>query len=631
MDQNTKQQVVEKLKNSSNVLVTVSSNPTVDDLAAAIGLSLLLSKLGKHATAVFSGAVPPAIEFLDPGKRFDKDVTGLRDFIIALDKAKADKLRYKVEDNVVKIFITPYKTTLTKDDLRFEEGDFNVDAVVALGVSKREDLDGAIKAHGRILHDATVMTVNAGADSSSLGAIDWQDPSAGSLCEMLVSITESFGSGLLDEQMSTAFLTGIVAETERFSNTKTSPKVMTMAAQLMAAGANQQLIATNLDLQPPTPEAPAVQTPPPVEPQPAEESDASQLTIDHDNNSNPPVADLPLPEVPAPEPTPVPPPPLPSPPPEPVLPPPPTSPPEPAPSPVEPPSQPAPEIPTPPPQAEPPAEANPAPPHDKTLQQLESEISDLAGGGTPPPSESSDPNANQKKTIMDSFNLPPSPASTEPGDTPAIDSRIKSTKGRGPRDIDENPSMGGTFNATSQQAHEENISDIKNSINATLLSHNEKKALDENDEPPADRPAGRAKDLKPLGSNLPSFEPTPVADTPATPPSPPVMPEMSPALPPEPAPPAPVPAAEPAANDIDAARRAVEEAVSNQPFDPANNPTQSVGAMPIQADQIPGQASPPVEIAIDPSGALQIPGAQPTSQPAPTENHQDFKLPTPPQ
>lgn len=63
---------------------------------------------------------------------------------------------------------------------------------------------------------------------------------------MLVSISESFGSGLLDEQIATALLTGIVAETNRFSNEKTSPKVMTMSAQLMAAGANQQLIATNL-------------------------------------------------------------------------------------------------------------------------------------------------------------------------------------------------------------------------------------------------------------------------------------------------------------------------------------------------------------------------------------------------
>lgn len=245
-NQNVKQQIVERINNAKNVLVTVSTNPTVDELASMLGLTLLLSKLDKHGTAVFSGKVPPAIEFLDPEVTFENSVDSLRDFIIALDKEKADKLRYKVEEDVVKIFITPYKTVLNQKDLQFSQGDFNVDVVIALGVKKREELDKAITAHGRILHDATVITIDFGNQTSELGTIDWKDPNASSVAEMLVSISESFGSGLMDAQISTAFLTGIVAETNRFSNEKTSPKVMTMAAQLMAAGANQQLIASNL-------------------------------------------------------------------------------------------------------------------------------------------------------------------------------------------------------------------------------------------------------------------------------------------------------------------------------------------------------------------------------------------------
>lgn len=239
-------QVAETIQNSKNVLVTVGANPTVDELASALGLTFLLGKLDKHATAVFSGKIPPAMEFLDPEKTFEDTVDSLRDFIIALDKEKADKLRYKVEDDVVKIFITPYRTTLSEADLQFSQGDFNVDAVIALGVTKREELDKAIVAHGRILHDATVVTVNVGAKTSSLGSIDWSEPEASSVAEMMVNLSEALGGNLLDGQISTAFLTGIVAETNRFSNEKTSPRVMSLSAQLMAAGANQQLIATNL-------------------------------------------------------------------------------------------------------------------------------------------------------------------------------------------------------------------------------------------------------------------------------------------------------------------------------------------------------------------------------------------------
>ncbi len=242
-----KQQVIERIRTAVNVLVTVSANPSVDQLSAAIGFTLMLNKLGKHATTVFSGQVPSTIEFLKPEETIEKNTDSLRDFIVSLDKSKADKLRYKVEENVVKIFITPYRTSISEKDLQFSQGDFNVDAVIALGVTDQKQLDQAVTAHGRILHDATVITVSAGQQVSTLGAINWQDASAASLCEMLVEVGETLQPNLLDTQQATAFLTGIVAQTDRFSNAKTSPKLMSLAARLMAAGANQQLIATQLE------------------------------------------------------------------------------------------------------------------------------------------------------------------------------------------------------------------------------------------------------------------------------------------------------------------------------------------------------------------------------------------------
>lgn len=247
-DVKTRQQIVEKVKSSTNILVTVSNDPSVDALSAALGLTVMLNKMGKHATAVFSGTIPPAITFLDPEKTFEATIDSLRDFIIALDKEKADHLRYKVEGDVVKIFITPYRTTITSDDLDFSQGDYNVELVLALGVDNQEHLDGALEAHGRILHDASVVTISAGSEASKLGNLDWHDDQASSLCEMLVGLGDSLKSDktLLDQQIATALLTGVVASTDRFSNTRTSSKAMTVAAQLMAAGADQQLIAAKL-------------------------------------------------------------------------------------------------------------------------------------------------------------------------------------------------------------------------------------------------------------------------------------------------------------------------------------------------------------------------------------------------
>lgn len=245
-----KQQVIEKLKQAEKVLVTVSKNPSVDELSAALGLTLLLDAQGKYATAIFSGETPPALAFLEPEKTFDDTTDSLRDFIIALNKEKADHLRYKVVDDSVKIFITPYKTTITEDDLEFSQGDYNVELVVAIGVDSQEDLDAALDNHGQILHDAAIVTVSAGDQSSSLGGIDWRDAGASSLSEMIAGLVDDLKKdkkeSLLTAPIATALLTGIVAETDRFSNERTTSRAMTISAALMAAGADQQLIANEL-------------------------------------------------------------------------------------------------------------------------------------------------------------------------------------------------------------------------------------------------------------------------------------------------------------------------------------------------------------------------------------------------
>lgn len=245
-----KQQVVEKIKESAKILVTVSDSPSVDALSAALALTLLLDKQEKYATAIFSGETPPAIAFLEPEKTFDDTTDSLRDFIIALNKEKADHLRYKVEGDSVKIFITPYKTTIDQSDLEFSQGDYNVELVIALGVNDQDHLDKALEDHGQILHDAAIVTMTAGDQSSDLGGIDWHDAGSSSLSEMIAGLAEALKADkkkpLLDAPIATALLTGIVAETDRFSNEHTTSKVMTVAANLMAAGADQQLIATEL-------------------------------------------------------------------------------------------------------------------------------------------------------------------------------------------------------------------------------------------------------------------------------------------------------------------------------------------------------------------------------------------------
>ncbi len=272
----SKNKLLDKIKASNAILITVSNDPTVDQLAACIAFALLVNKLNKSGSALYSGQTPSTIEFLKPEETLEKNTDSLQDFIISLDKNKADKLRTKVDDQSVKIFITPYKTSLSENDLEFSQGDFNVDLIIALGVYKKEELDSAITNHGGILHDATIATVTIN-DPSDLGSINLNESNVSSFCELIASLSKNLGNNLIDQQIATALLTGIVSETDRFSNDKTSPQTMSISSELMNDGANPKLIASELGSSLSTPTNSSS-----VSLSDSNVSDAETLNIDHD-------------------------------------------------------------------------------------------------------------------------------------------------------------------------------------------------------------------------------------------------------------------------------------------------------------------------------------------------------------
>lgn len=243
----------EQIKKASNILVAVNSNPTIDELTSALALTLMLNKNDRRAVTIYSGETPDVLRFLKLDETFDKTVDGLRDFIVTLDSKKADRVVVKAEDGMVKVYITPSGQTISSEDLGFEQGDYNIDLVIGLGVSRQDDLDKALTSHGRILHNASVVSLSIGKNTSELGGLNIKAPKASSYAEIIYLLPELLDKNLaedddpaMDKAVATALLTSLVAATNRFSNNRTTAEIMSLASDLMRAGANQQLIAKEL-------------------------------------------------------------------------------------------------------------------------------------------------------------------------------------------------------------------------------------------------------------------------------------------------------------------------------------------------------------------------------------------------
>ncbi|MDP4038447.1 MAG: hypothetical protein Q8P54_00550 [bacterium] len=240
MEQTPKQQAVELIKQAQKILLVTGREPNNDQFASIVVLQSVLSKLGKETIAVISDTLPKAKSFLDHSK-IAKDITGIQDFIISLNlnNVEIDKLKYHVEDSKLNISVTPKKGNFTSKDATFSYGDYNFDLVIALGVAKLEKMDRLYEQNPTIFDDLHLINIDYHRINENYGSVNLVDTASGSICEILVSLVESLGQDLMDENIATALLTGLMASTNRFTADNTTPKALSIAAQMLAAKAKR--------------------------------------------------------------------------------------------------------------------------------------------------------------------------------------------------------------------------------------------------------------------------------------------------------------------------------------------------------------------------------------------------------
>lgn len=242
-----KQQTSEAIRQAETILILTGQHPTMDQVASTVALAQILRKFGKKVTAIISDNLPAQASML-PTDELDRGLSGQRDFIlkVGLSKTEVDKLRYAVEDGKLNIYITPFKGGFAPSDVTFAYGDYKYDLAIILGVPTRARIDKAYQDNASLFERLPIVNFDFHRSNEQYGAINLIEPTAASLSEMLVALAESLQSGLIDETIATCLLAGIMAATDRFTATHTTPKSLTVAAQMMAAGAKQQTVVKGL-------------------------------------------------------------------------------------------------------------------------------------------------------------------------------------------------------------------------------------------------------------------------------------------------------------------------------------------------------------------------------------------------
>lgn len=248
MELSSKQQTVEQIKKAKKILAITHISPDGDALGSLLALSIVLKKLGKDVTFVCPDIVPLLWKFLPSSKEVSSSFNTIKDLIITLDTqtTQVAKLSYKKDETEKKlnIIITPEKGGFEQKDISFSSGGFGFDLIIILDSPDFDRLDALYNQARDLFYETVTINIDHHAANDNYGKINWVELTATSTAEILVALFEALGrdSNLIDADVATCLLCGIITDTGSFRNTNTTPKSLTVAAQLVAAGGRQQEI-----------------------------------------------------------------------------------------------------------------------------------------------------------------------------------------------------------------------------------------------------------------------------------------------------------------------------------------------------------------------------------------------------
>jgi len=245
-------EVTELIKRSENILIMPSSPPDGDCLGSALALYCVLKKLKKEVTVVFADPIPDVYKFLPNINVVGKNLNSSRDVIITLDcrSAKIDTIKSSLENDKINIIISPKDGGFDKKDISFHYGDTDYDLIITVDTAELSQLGRMYEDNVELFTEIPVINIDHHISNTQYGKVNYTDVMASSSTQLLIPIFEALeeetGQKLMDEDIATLLLAGVITDTGSFQNANTTPKSFAIAAQLVSYGARQQEIIRNI-------------------------------------------------------------------------------------------------------------------------------------------------------------------------------------------------------------------------------------------------------------------------------------------------------------------------------------------------------------------------------------------------
>lgn len=245
---NIEKQIIRLIDEANSILIMPSSPPDGDSLGCAVAMYLALKKLGKTSTVVCADPVPEVFQFLPMINTISSEFTPTPDFVITVDTdgAEMESLHSELEENKINIILTAKSGKFSADNVSFSHGENKYDLIITVDTAALQQLGRFYEDNVNLFQELPVVNIDHHISNEKFGLINHVDVMSSSATEIVLELLEALeeekGKELIDEDIATALLAGVITDTGSFQNSNTNPRSFANSAKLIKRGARQQEI-----------------------------------------------------------------------------------------------------------------------------------------------------------------------------------------------------------------------------------------------------------------------------------------------------------------------------------------------------------------------------------------------------
>ncbi|MEK9131001.1 MAG: hypothetical protein AAB429_02700, partial [Patescibacteria group bacterium] len=200
------------------------------------------------ATVVSNAGLPKVLATLANDRVVHQNIPNLHDLTIELDlsTAEMESVRHDVQNGKLIIYVTPKAGMWKTEHVIVRPSRYSYDLIVCLGMEDLTACGHLFNDSADFFYQTPIINIDHSTANEHYGQVNFVNVTAASVGEVCQEMILQINPALLDADIATSFLTGMISKTKSFKTRSVTPKTLASASQLLEAGARREEIIHHL-------------------------------------------------------------------------------------------------------------------------------------------------------------------------------------------------------------------------------------------------------------------------------------------------------------------------------------------------------------------------------------------------